>query len=316
MTAVWDLICFNDEVDLLEARFRLYDNVIDRFVVAEAAQTFSGLDKPLHLRDNPQFEPWRDRILRVEVAFCESTSNPWDCENASRGQLLAAATAAAAPDDLLLLCDVDEFPDRELIVRCKTELQEPAILLLDHSIYYGNWYAPEKIQHGLLFRASSAERMVALQSAPGGWGGAVIADGGIHLSFTGGPRMIARKLAAYSHQEINNPRQTDLAHLERCLRHAVHLTGEYVLKPAPFARWSADQVALYGLSRDLFSTCAVSSRTLAKAFCAFAWLRRRAPVPDIVVRALDRCVPWLLPIAAPLLVPIYELLQLRRRASR
>lgn len=67
---VWDCVLLNDELDLLEFRPGELDGVVDRFVVVEAAQTFTGPVKPLH------FQGHRRTVLPVGSAYRPSGGRP------------------------------------------------------------------------------------------------------------------------------------------------------------------------------------------------------------------------------------------------
>ena len=45
---VFDCFPFYDELDLLEIRLNILNDVVDYFVLSEATRTFTGKPKPLH----------------------------------------------------------------------------------------------------------------------------------------------------------------------------------------------------------------------------------------------------------------------------
>lgn len=110
MPKVFDCTLFFNELDLLEIRLHELAPVVDRFVIAEANTTFSGLPKALHYAENSgRFSAFADRITHVVVdtaALGEVGS--WErrrrqCEGLLRG------LADAAADDVVILSDVDEI---------------------------------------------------------------------------------------------------------------------------------------------------------------------------------------------------------------
>ena len=57
-------ICFQffNELDMLKIRLNVLNDVVDRFVISEATETFSGIKKPLYYEENEEmfaeFEEW------------------------------------------------------------------------------------------------------------------------------------------------------------------------------------------------------------------------------------------------------------------
>jgi beta-1,4-mannosyl-glycoprotein beta-1,4-N-acetylglucosaminyltransferase len=68
MTKVYDCCIFYEELDMLETRMHILEDVVDYFVICEAAETHSGKPKPFNLADNAKrFERWQDKIVYVMV---------------------------------------------------------------------------------------------------------------------------------------------------------------------------------------------------------------------------------------------------------
>ena len=81
---VFDCTIINDELDMLELRFRTLEDVVDTFIVAEALQTHSGQPKLLHLwRNLDHFARWRNRLHIITVHLTET--NSWLRERQQRG---------------------------------------------------------------------------------------------------------------------------------------------------------------------------------------------------------------------------------------
>ena len=45
---IYDCFIFFNELDLLKIRFKLLDDLVDKFVLTESTLTFSGKPKPLY----------------------------------------------------------------------------------------------------------------------------------------------------------------------------------------------------------------------------------------------------------------------------
>lgn len=62
--AIIDLFYLNNELDVLEIRLNILNNYVDKFVIVEARETFSGVPKPLYYLENKErFAKWNDKII-------------------------------------------------------------------------------------------------------------------------------------------------------------------------------------------------------------------------------------------------------------
>ncbi|CAK7245089.1 MAG: hypothetical protein STHCBS139747_006656 [Sporothrix thermara] len=156
---VYDLCMVNDELDWLEIRLNTTYDEVDYFVIVEGAKTFTGLDKPLTIRDNwARFEPYHAKMLYHELQYPPNFNPPraWDREDLQRNamflQVLApeatknAATTTTTPGaipleavphrgDVLVVADVDEIP-RPSTLRTLRLCDFPRRLTLSSQFYY------------------------------------------------------------------------------------------------------------------------------------------------------------------------------------
>lgn len=121
---VYDCFPFFNELDLLEIRLNELDGVVDRFVLAEGELTHNGERKPLYFAENKaRFAKFADRIIHVVVT--ERDFEPakagrsfqecaWMRENIQRNAV-AGGLRGAAPDDVVILSDLDEIPSRKAL---------------------------------------------------------------------------------------------------------------------------------------------------------------------------------------------------------
>lgn len=107
---IFNCFPFFNELDLLEIRLaELYD-LVDRFVIVECSETFSGHPKPMLLKENmARFARYADKIMRVEITSSPPGITDWEREFFQFDQSLIALTDAA-PDDLIMATDADEIP--------------------------------------------------------------------------------------------------------------------------------------------------------------------------------------------------------------
>lgn len=65
---VYDCFQFFNELDILKIRLNVMNDVVDKFVISEATETFSGLKKPLYYEENKEmFKEFEDKIIHVVV---------------------------------------------------------------------------------------------------------------------------------------------------------------------------------------------------------------------------------------------------------
>lgn len=112
---IYDCFLFLNEWDILELRLEvLYDHV-DEFVIVEAAEGFRGYPKPFNFEEKrARYARFADKIQYVKLEEHIETEDPWVREYWQRNQIMRGLTNCA-PEDLILISDVDEFFDGELM---------------------------------------------------------------------------------------------------------------------------------------------------------------------------------------------------------
>jgi hypothetical protein len=195
--AVWDCFLFHDELDLLAVRLEELDAVVDRFVLCESPVTFQGNPKPLHFDEHKQrFARWADRIVHV-IATGLDGKTTWEREGAQRDRILGGL-AEAAPDDLVLLSDVDEIPKPEALSR----VHPSGFTAFEQRFFCFavDWEHPKGWRGTLAARRSEIDSIAKMRQrrdrAPR------IQSAGWHLTWLGGPHATLAKLDAFSHTEI------------------------------------------------------------------------------------------------------------------
>lgn len=114
---IFDCFPFFNELELLELRLETYYDLVDCFVIVEADKTHANIPKPYnfyeHLRDYEKFLPKVHYIMDgTNVAY--KGGNDWSIENHQRNSIAEGLTDAAQ-DDLIMISDLDEFPDPNAI---------------------------------------------------------------------------------------------------------------------------------------------------------------------------------------------------------
>jgi hypothetical protein len=104
-----DLVNFSGETDMLKARLK--HNSADLTIVYEGDKSYTGLDKPLvgigNLASN--------KVIYLPIVG-ETSPDPWANEYAQRRKAFEFLLSLDLPDDaILIVSDVDEFPDVDLL---------------------------------------------------------------------------------------------------------------------------------------------------------------------------------------------------------
>lgn len=141
---VYDLIMINDELDWLEIRLNTTYDHVDYFIIVEAQQTFTGLPKPLAIKDNlDRFAPYSAKVIYhlLEYPADFDPKRTWDREDLQRDatftQVFPRLKGPQAPSwgDVMVVADVDEIPRPETLAVLRA-CRYPRRLTLRSRFYY------------------------------------------------------------------------------------------------------------------------------------------------------------------------------------
>lgn len=195
---IYDCFLFHNELDLLECRLRELEDIPVKHVLAEAAVTHQGTVKPYYYAENRErFSPWGDKIIHVMLSK-DDLNAPGDNHRraiAHRRHLMQGL-GDAAPDDLILLCDVDEIPRKGIV---SESMGANRVLELSLHNFAVDWLHPLPWPGPVTARMKDIidfERMRTMRNFfPR------IPDAGWHFSWLGGVEAIKEKALATSHTE-------------------------------------------------------------------------------------------------------------------
>jgi predicted O-methyltransferase YrrM len=219
-----DAFTFFNELDILEARLKYLDNIVDYFLIVESNVTFSGKSKSLILQENiDRFSKYKKKIILAPFIFDNSQYNfnfnlqlsttdynspHWKIERLQRNHI-STALDRFSDSDFILIGDVDEIPKKDAIRFAKNN-PLPGIecaAFLQHMFYYncGNlktdpWKGTVfttikkvKEKSPQWFRDNKEYNHLVPHVQNAGW----------HLSYFGGVDNIIGKIESFSHQELN-----------------------------------------------------------------------------------------------------------------
>lgn len=114
---IYDCFTFFNELELLELRLASLWDVVDRFVIVEADKTHANEPKPFNFYENirayEKYLPKIEYVMDSSVVPYKGVGD-WSIENNQRNNIMQGLTDAA-PDDLIMISDADEFPDPAIV---------------------------------------------------------------------------------------------------------------------------------------------------------------------------------------------------------
>ena len=110
---IYDCFTFFNELELLELRLETYYDIVDSFVIVEADKTHANIPKPFNFLENidryQKYLPKIRYIMDTSIVPYDGADD-WSIENNQRNNIMKGLDDAE-PDDLIMISDVDEFPD-------------------------------------------------------------------------------------------------------------------------------------------------------------------------------------------------------------
>lgn len=224
---IYDCFTFFNELDLLEIRLNILNDIVDKFVIVEGTKTFKGNDKPLNFKANEErFEKFKDKIIYVVFNDYPESDNPWLYENLQRNAI-AQGLVNCNDDDIILISDLDEIINPEAIKRGIESLNKgtPIKKFVQYNMnYFLNtinckiplWLHPEMCTYKNfkncldniedynyntftikeVNQGTTANKIRMYEDCD------LIEFGGWHFSFLGGAEKIIYKIKNFSHQEL------------------------------------------------------------------------------------------------------------------
>lgn len=200
---IFDTFPFGDELDMLECRLtEMADHPVTH-VLVEARTDHQGNPKPLYYADNAErFAPWKDRIVHVVAEGLPSVSqapDPWAREHAQRENIWRGLTTAG-PDDVVLLCDVDEIPSPAALA-----IQPAGMVALNMrlAMFAVDWVHPEPTRIAVAGRYRDLPALWWARNNGPRSEMPLVTGAGWHFTWLGGPAEIERKARRHCHLEMN-----------------------------------------------------------------------------------------------------------------
>lgn len=230
---VFDSFIFFNELELLEMRLNILNDVVDYFVLTESPFTVSGNEKPLYYLENKdRFGKFNDKIIHNVTETIPSnfsdylTKKPFHTDYSTTDEsgtryidlpirfqravynrecsAYGIEKAGAKEDDLILTSDADEIIN-PLILE-DLDWFDPSLnyVALQRAFYFKLNYLYQEDWKGTRLCTFKHLKTTTVDRLRTDWRQAhLIQEGGWHFSFLGDADNVRLKLASYEHTENN-----------------------------------------------------------------------------------------------------------------
>lgn len=239
MKKVYDCFLFFNEIELLELRLEILNEVVDKFILVESTSTFSGKEKRLFFEENKDsFSKFEDKIIHIIIDDTPNdffnlpyVDNPTSVKDVTKNKILKHIEKSegwnrhekqwgretyqregilyglsdCSNDDIILISDLDEIPNPKEIKNLKTFIKKEVFDFRQKTYYYYFNLLKENNWSGtkcLLWDNLNDKSINLIRQNK--YTTNIIDTGGWHFSFMGGVERVKMKIQAYSHQEFNN----------------------------------------------------------------------------------------------------------------
>ena len=225
---IFDTFTFYNELDLLELRMHILEDVVDYFVINEANITFTGKPKPLFYSENKErFKRWEHKIIHhVTIDDNETLEKYWEGvpyhrsmkeENIYRLPLhyqracfhkdsaIYALLDVANDNDIILTSDADEIANPKVLENIDEWFDSNNHYVCVGPVFYyylnllceKEWMG-SRVCNMKMLKTMSIDKL--RQSHQSSWR---VDNAGWHWSFFGDADTVRAKMDAYEHQENN-----------------------------------------------------------------------------------------------------------------
>ena len=230
-----DVFPFFNELELLELRLRILSPYVDKFVLVECPQTFSGNPKPLFFHQNKsKFNEWSTKIIHyinentmdsfgdLETHLASpllDVEDKWILEKTIslptphtefhwkrtffQKESIRKAIPKLADSDLVFFGDLDEIWNP--VMEFNWNLDVLFRLQQDVYLYWLNNKSNEDWTSAVFtaYKNLEGRSLNDLRMNSAGLAFQVVPGGGWHFSYQGGTDQIKLKLESFDHQELN-----------------------------------------------------------------------------------------------------------------
>lgn len=230
---VFDSFIFFNELELLEMRLNILDDVVDYFVLTESPFTVSGNEKPLYYQENrDRFSRWNDKIIHyvteeipnnfdhmLEKTKYHAAYKDLDPYGTPMIQIpirfqralfnrnnsaFGIEKAGATDDDLIITSDADEIINPYVLENLDWFDSDNHYVSICNAYYYKlNFLYQDDWMGSRLCTWKNLKQITIDKLRQDHRNAYKIEDAGWHFSFLGNAENFKLKLASYEHTENN-----------------------------------------------------------------------------------------------------------------
>ena len=178
---IYDLSLLNTELDWLEIRLETLSATVDYFVIVESPITFTGIAKPLLLKENwDRFKPFHHQIIHhILLNPSQNAKWTWDVEDFQRNAMFSRVfpylegDEKAVKGDVIVVSDIDEIPRPATMMILRNCDVPKRVTIRSQFYYYGfQWlHRGEEWAHGqaTIYNGAGTILPADLRNGEGEW---------------------------------------------------------------------------------------------------------------------------------------------------
>ena len=192
-----DCFPFFNELDILELRLNVLNDVVDKFILVEASKTQSKLDKIFYFEQNKErYAKFLDKIIHIKIDNYPE-ENGWAMENYQRNCIQRGLEKLNLTiNDIIAISDVDEIWNPVIIKDLDNLLDQYKFLSvdMDYFVFYLNLATVDKRWIGTIFTKFQHLNAYSPQSLRNIKDHVIyIKNSGWHFGYQGGKEIVYQK---------------------------------------------------------------------------------------------------------------------------
>jgi len=211
---IYDCFPFFNELELLDIRLNILNDIVDRFVIVEAKKTHSNDDKFLFFDENKSmFDKFSNKIMHIIVDdFPEWNGDPWVYEKFQRAAIMRGLEKCEN-DDIIIISDLDEIPKPNMLKKIVDKKTNNKIFVFKSILYRyylnyevinaGDWILGPRLVNYNTIKRVGLESIRFYESVFGGRNKDVVylENAGWHWGYLGGAERIHYKMISFAHSK-------------------------------------------------------------------------------------------------------------------
>lgn len=222
---IFDCFTFFNELELLDLRLMVLNDLVDFFVLVEANKTHTGNKKEFVFEQNKdKFSDYINKIIYVKVEDLPeySINNIWIAENFQRN-CIERGISSANVGDKIIVSDVDELPNPDTIIQ---NLDTSSIGMAQKLFYYYVNCIQNQVWNGsgmVTYKKYNSLHQIRKQSRDSIVN--IVPNGGWHYSYMGGAEKVRLKAENIAESSIIIDRVGSVSEIQKKIKAQQDLWG-------------------------------------------------------------------------------------------